>query len=340
MVINISDLENVKFNNNDVEKLIVDGVTVWEKILEADDESFNYVGIDANGNAEGVVVEGLDLPAYDGNPVEYRIGKYDNGWVVSGGFNGDYYGYDFSTVVSPHDMTQQIIPDNIVIPSRYKGKPVTGICPNAFSSGLDYVASGGSSQWSKRSQACYIKSVTLPKSIKFIGNKGLHLLEMLESDIVLPEGIITVIGGAFANCSQPSKKYILPSSVVFTAGSVASNPFVYDGVSSIDTHAYVYTVVVKSPTIELHTQDNSFSYAKAVVFENSVQSITGCLSYSNVSKAFVFKHSNSDTIELNLSGPKSATATNIYTDNDYIRNYDWASKNYTVTFYPLSDYVE
>lgn len=54
----------------------------------------------------------------------------------------------------------------------------------------------------------------------------------------------------------------------------------------------------------------------------------------------VFKHTNSDTIILDILAPKNATEITIYTDNDIVKNYDWASKNYTVTFKPLSEYTE
>lgn len=57
----------------------------------------------------------------------------------------------------------------------------------------------------------------------------------------------------------------------------------------------------------------------------------------------VFEHSNNDEITFNLNssnqGPfykKNAYTLNVYTDNDYIRNWDWlTNENATVTFYHL-----
>lgn len=393
MVINISDLENVKFNNNDVEVLVVNGVKVWEKLK--DDLSFNYIGVDINGRYDGAV-------DYDGTPVEYYIGEYTYTYlkelsyipttaeeyydkyvqtvpdtktgftkitssnistyvtvgttiayditdkkedaygylyspIVCGGFNGDYYNYDFSTYVSPSDPSQQIIPDDIVIPETYKGKPITNIINNAFDAGLNYVSSGGASQWNGWSQAIYIKSVKLPSTLTQISASGFHLLEQLTKDIEFPEGIEFLMNNSFSNCAQPSKKYILPKSVNL---ALNTNSLVWDGISSMVNHNNVYTIVIQSPNVELMATANAFRYAKNVEFTKDVQSITGCLGYNGLPTNLVFRHSNSDAITLSLSKPKSATAVNIYTDNDVIRNYDWASMNYTATFYPLSEYVE
>lgn len=338
MIINISDLENVKFNNNDVEVLIVDGVKVWEKITIVDDESFNYVGIDVNGKLEGQT-------GFDGNIISYGIGKIeittsDTGtqtikYLVAGGFSDDYYGYDFRTSVSLNDDAFQVIPDDIVVPSSYKGKPVTHILNNAFSGGINYASSGGSSMWNQWSQACYIKSITLPSTLKNIGNNAIHLVQ-LNKDIVLHEGLETLGSYAIADFTSPSNKLIIPSTVT----SFSSSSIIDDGIGNGFSTQFRNNLVIQSPVITLTTNGNTFSYAKSVVFESSVQSITGCIAYNNSPKSFVFRHTNADTITLSLSKPKSATAVNIYTDNDYIKTYDWASMNYTATFYPLSDYVE
>ena len=53
----------------------------------------------------------------------------------------------------------------------------------------------------------------------------------------------------------------------------------------------------------------------------------------------VFKHTDEDDFVINLTSIKTATVTEIYTDNTYVRNYDWAGKNITAIFYPLSEYT-
>lgn len=56
--------------------------------------------------------------------------------------------------------------------------------------------------------------------------------------------------------------------------------------------------------------------------------------------ALVFEHTDTDNIILDITADsKTAVEFTIYTDNTYIKNYDWASKNYTVTFKSLSEYT-
>jgi hypothetical protein len=40
--------------------------------------------------------------------------------------------------------------------------------------------------------------------------------------------------------------------------------------------------------------------------------------------------------ETGISYSKNARNITIYTDNEYIKTYDWTTDNATVTFYPLS----
>lgn len=276
-------------------------------------------------------------PVYDVVDSKDNADGYNYVAVPCGAFNEQYYNYDFSTRITPSDSSQQIIPDDIVVPETYKGLPITGIYGSAFSGGFEVTSSGGSSMWSNYTQAAYIKSLSLPNTITEIMASGIRLLEQLTKDIVLPEGLTLLSASVLNNCAQPSKKYIIPKGTLL---SIVTGSIVWDGASSQVSHSNIYTLVIQNPNLELMTNSNAFRYAKTVEFTKDVQSITGCLGYNGLPTNLVFRHSNSDAITLSLSKPKSATAVNIYTDNDVIRNYDWASMNYTATFYPLSDYVE
>lgn len=291
-------------------------------------------------NAQQEVIVPGDTLCYEATD-DISGAEYEtHGWVKSGAFNSDYYNYDFSTSISISDANKgtitPILPDDIIVPSKYKQKNVTRILPYAISSGLNYSSSGGSNMWECVSQAYFIKGITLPNTIKHIGSNGIHLLGFLNYEVLLPEGLESIAGYGLANCNTIDKKIVLPTTITTYNG----NSIVYDNIHGGLGSGHTDTIVIKSANVELATSSTYFDYAKTLVFENSVESITGCLGYSKTPNNFVFRHTNTDTITLNLSGPKSATEVNLYTDNDYIKSYDWASKNYTVTIYPLSDYVE
>ena len=307
----------------------------WIKPSTLDLGTTGFIRV-TSSNISSYVTVGT-TPVYDVVDSKDHADGYNFDSVYCGAFNEQYYNYDFSTRISPSDPSQQIIPDDIVVPETYKGVPITGICAQAFSGGFEVTSSGGSSIWNNYSQAAYIKSIALPKTITDIYASGIRLLEQLTKDIVLPEGLTILNPSVLNNCSQPSKKYIIPKSALL---SLLTNSIVWDGASSQVSHSNIYTLVIQNPNVELMSNSNAFRYAKTVEFTKDVQSITGCLGYNGLPTNLVFRHTNSDAITLSLSKPKSATAVNIYTDNDYLKTFDWSSMNYTATIYPLSDYVE
>lgn len=54
----------------------------------------------------------------------------------------------------------------------------------------------------------------------------------------------------------------------------------------------------------------------------------------------VFYHSKSDPITLTVKKPKNAQTVTIYTDCDAVKNYAWATQNYTVTWKTLSEWED
>ena len=80
-----------------------------------------------------------------------------------------------------------------------------------------------------------------------------------------------------------------------------------------------------------------------VTIPKTVHTFGSCCIISSNIKKLIFKHSNSDSVTFNLNssnqGPfytKTARTFDVYTDNDYIRNWDFATNdNSTVTFYHL-----
>lgn len=111
--------------------------------------------------------------------------------------------------VKPRDCF--CVPDSIVFPSEYNGKPVTKIADNAFFRSLsDY-------------DDCF-SSVTIPDSVKIIGNNAFHNCESVKN-IDIGNGITHIGSAAFKNCSNLTGLTI-PSTIV----SIESDAFERCGV--------------------------------------------------------------------------------------------------------------
>lgn len=136
------------------------------------------VGFGVPQATEGLVYTGLSIfgsildDEYESQAVEYMIGN--DSTVHSNGYNGAN--------------------TEIVIPSTYKGKPVTTIGPHAFASNST------------------ITSVYIPESITVIKNDAFSLCSSLTS-INLPEGLTTIEERTFSSCSSLTK-ITIPSTVI------------------------------------------------------------------------------------------------------------------------------
>ncbi len=352
-------------NGNEIQKLVVknklsgelvdievlkelNGNVIWQ----LKENYLNFTGLDINGNMEGQI-------SFNGEIIAYAVGKpnikitetvdSETGQTVQNesisyapcnGYNSKYYdGYDFSKGVNGHPDTQ-IIDSILIINDFYKGKPVTHILPYAFQ--------GNTSQDQENDyyQASWI------------------------SKIVFGENITTVLGSAFLECGNWTKtttqgnrvnvilneklkylkdcfnfcyidKLVLPKSV-----KAIQAPFMGCNTLYVNSNIVTFDKDPNSPGLGMGANASLYTGCKTVVFEKIVTDVSGVIYYGGAGSHFVrlenlvFKHSDTDTITLDISAPKEATNIAIYTDNNVVKNYDWSSKNYTVTFKPLSEYVE
>ena len=220
----------------------------------------------------------------------------------------------------------------IVIPDTYKGKPVTKILSNAFYS---YEPSDAQNLF----YVCYnLQSLKLGNNIKILDYRSLGGVTRGKASnangLILNNNLEDIGLESLLNCFKTSIE--LPTSVKTMTGYAV-------GWSGGGENA---KLTVKS-NITYKTSKNSnglYDYVGTVIFEQSVTEVTGNILYSpagqNKTTSLVFKHSVSDSITIDVTAPKSATNITIYTDNTIVKNYDWAGKNFTVTFKSLSEYVE
>lgn len=408
-VIGLTTLKSIVFNgNSEIDRLVLNDKLIWEKNTST--ELLNFTGIDAMGRLE------TDY-GYDGNPVEYAVGKgtfiyYYHKYTQAttptdiDGYNGKYVYNKLSTFGNPYSIcsvktetdgtktiypswvlvgttlvytkddvqysfeepqsdilygldkvgityeitngiNQELYPDidlsasydmyipdlgitEIIIPDTYNGKPVTKILDNAFYS---YTSGDVRNYY----YVCYnLQSLKLGNNIKILGegslrgvtkgkdsnSKGLILNDYLED--IGYESLMDWFGTSID----------LPVSVKTMAGFAV-------GWSGGGTQI---KLTVRS-NITYKTSRNSnglYDYVGTVIFEQSVTEVAGNIIYQakNNNTSLVFKHSVSDSITIDVTAPKGATKITIYTDNDMVKNYDWAGKNFTVTFKNLSEYVE
>lgn len=317
--IDFNNVDSVVFDDSPVEILKLNGVQIWEGA-----RWFNFTGIDANGNCEG-------MEAYDGTPVAYGIGKptikYTTGtdldgnetvtetvtWDDCNGLNDDYftekYGDEYSKYSTSVDDIVQCVEDILVIPDTHYGLPVTTLLPSCFY--VFYLGTDNNYYF----QPYFYRSIVWGENITTLGNECLW-------------GISKSIDYAITGGS-PSK-FVLPSTITKMGEDVFGN---YG-----DMTIYPYLEILEVTASQFEGELSNCSYT--VIFDSNVAKITA----RGASKRnFVFMHSNDNPIELDFSGgdAKSASTLNIYTDNDYIKNYDWSTNaNITPTFYALSEWTD
>lgn len=152
------------------------------------------------------------------------------------------------------------------------------------------------------SQGIYIQNVILSENIQEIGDNAFY-----------GAGYTAILGDKKITIRLPS-----------TLAYYGSN-FAY----------YANRIYVKS-NVQPLTSGATFGSVNQIIYENTVTELNGRIGSSIV----VFKHSQDATINLNIESAKSASPITIYSDNTIVNNYDWASKNYTATIKPLSEWVE
>lgn len=212
-----------------------------------------------------------------------------------------------------------------------------------------------------------LKSIEIPYSVKIFG-VGVFVnctsLETINTDSMDPYAIIPTTGifnlndtlkwwldrpvGQFVTIangqilvgnkiSTPSSGFVIPSTVKNIAFSGCGK---YS-----DTTDSNFTSVVIPDTVEMLQNrifDGQTTLTKITVGAG-VRKMTGRIVPGASVKNMIFRQPAGMTVELPTPGEatgiaynKDAYSMNIYTDNEDIRNYGWATDNVTATFYPLS----
>lgn len=308
--IDFNNVDSVSFNGEFIDILNLNGTQIWERA-----RWFTYTGIDASGNYEGTT-------AYDGTPIEYGIGKptlttADDGtvtvksWAYANGLSDDYFTEKYGDEYVRYwgDLEDSTIPepiqcveDTLVIPTSHNGLPVTRILESAFYS--RQLATTGA-YIDKRYQPYFYTNVVFGANITTLDDDALANMKANMPKITLPDTITALTDGSFGSTYK-----------------IVSQVEVNSNITSASAWNYVPTVIFNSGVTEIVDPiDRSTTYADQV---------------------FVFKHAADAELTITYSStPKIAQTLTIYTDNEYVKNYDWATNgNITPTFYSLSEWTE
>ena len=290
--------------------------------------------------SNGYIIVG-ETPAYEsvGSPELATIIIQQISAVDGNGYNARYFGLDRDFFPPPEKnvVPTQYINSHLVIPNRYNGKKVTRILANAFAG-----YNGGDINTSAYSGQCrYIQTIEIARGIKTIDDYAFFAANF-SGEVVLPEGLETLRVQVF----RFVEKLDLPTTI-----KNIGLAFMFNGGDAGRYGTCVWRARDASNTItkyQIKSTTGSISYGvfakwATVVFEKTVSvmpSTSFNTTYDNPLPILVFKHDPDQEITLRIPSFKSATTATIYTDCNAVLNYDWAGKNVTPTFYPLSEYVE
>ena len=203
-----------------------------------------------------------------------------------------------------------------------------------------------------------LESIKLGKNLSKILNGallGCTALKEIDSKDINPYCLIDNIhiSDTAWYSSQPEGTMLtMAKGLILVENKVSSTDFkIPDTVKNIasygcSNHGSTLTSITVPDTVEM-IQGSAFSSQSAltkITIGASVNRITGTIVPGNTVKDFIFRQPAGMVIDLPTPGDdtgmaydKDAYSANVYTDNEYIRNYDWAKDNVTATFYSLSD---
>lgn len=257
--------------------------------------------------------------------------------VDGNGYNARYFGLDSDFFPAPEKdvVPTQYIDTHLVIPNRYNSKKVTRILANAFS-GYD---AGDANTKRYYGQCYYIKTIEIARGIKAIDDYAFFAPSL--TDVVIPEGVETVRVQVFRSIGKldlPSTIKNIGLAFMFNGGNAGRyGTCIW---RAVETEKVFSSYQIKSSGSIIY---GVFAKWETVVFEKTVRVMPSAsfnTTYDAPLPTLVFKHDPDQEITLSIPSFKSATTATIYTDCNAVLNYDWAGKNVTPTFYPLSDYVE
>ena len=174
------------------------------------------------------------------------VQAYSSSHVTDDGIEYESYSDSDEITITDYKGTDE----TVIIPSEIDGKPVTWICGDFFDTRImkhctipeGVTGIGDDIQWVFRKEPTTLESVSLPSTLKTIGEGAFAQCCNL-SNVTLPDGLTSIGVGAFAKCSD--LKIIIPDSVNAIEGNIFGNT----------TNITVYA--------------NSNSYAREYVSQNS-----------------------------------------------------------------------
>lgn len=149
---------------------------------------------------------------------------------------------------------------DIVIPTTYRGKPVTSIGKKAFfnKSDVDTVTlhEGITSIGEQAFANCsYLTSINLPENLTYIGQSAFNGCRLLSCEIVIPDGVTEIPQSAFAYCAKIPKVTIgkgvtTIGKTAFTDCKALTEIVIPSGVDYVSEYAFCNCIGVTDLIIE------------------------------------------------------------------------------------------
>ena len=363
--INLGDTEKIMFNSFDVENLRLDNNIIWSSDTSIIPESMGtvglvYTGIDTNGyfetdsNFDGTIVaymigtgdknvkqNGIDKNLFDYNLAELYIPSFHNGLPVKG------IGVESLTQLNNVNNGYTEMPNLKEIKIGYNVEYI----------GLPY---GGNAIGAKLLNEC---KVYIPNSVTEIRKGSLDYEITVDSYHIYDNRLLSYNDADASNDSASIDCDIL----TIGKDSIECGNYydVYGGLSKEyqiirATHIYFEDrtkqltfrdssfaelsklLEILIPNQVYYLPNNCFNNCKALstmVIPQNIKSIGDlCFNYCSALVELRFNHSISDEITLPSAGSstgmlysKSAKTMTIYTDNETVKNYNYAGDNITAT---------
>ncbi|MBQ8319307.1 MAG: leucine-rich repeat domain-containing protein [Clostridia bacterium] len=335
----------------------------WNKVEEAEYYTISINGEENDSSKNSYALERLSEGTYQVKVKACGDGHRDSVWTETIEFKREAEpGMVFKLINNNTEYELSNIGTavgDIVVPDEYRGKPVTSIGKKAFAQKpkLTSITLGpnirtiGEQAFYK---CLYLKTANIPAGVTSIGKKAFQSCSVLESDIVIPEGVTEIAEGtfgycralknvkigsnvkkidlsAFTDCDNLSKIEI-PDSVetigeyAFSACVSATELILGDGVKSIGKNAfYQCTALTKIELSENVETIGEYAFANCsevteVTMEDKVTSI-GIGAFMDCVKLATFDLSDG----LQTIGYDSILRTAIWTaaDNIVYLDEDW-----------------
>ena len=279
---------------------------------------------------------------YDRDDFDYAYiqeGNVEQSGALNNMFNHKYFNNITGAQMHAEIIGSQNVPTLsptigwVDIPSTYKGKPVTKVNYHAYYSG--HVTSS--------SDSCTIMDGNNRPRFFVLGGNITELKRAAFYGYTQQTGYFGFNNRLYSAKTSSLYLQFIPNTLVefprsfgevgelmFGSGSDRPGAIKFPGNGSLTIHSGATSTSSSSGGIA--------GNAPVIKFGADVYGLDGIVCTSN-GGVLVFEHSANAQFYLHITKAKSALTVDIYTDNNDIRNYDWATQNYTVTFHTLSEYT-